>query len=72
MATEPMMTWERIVTEAHKLTGGGTADIDPVDAYMFATAVLYFDRAIKDGGTKLPASWQSAAVHAAGYERAPR
>jgi len=70
MTTRPMKTWEEIVAEAEAMTAGGSDAIDKVDAYLFAAAVIYFDAAIKDGGTKLPASWKPAAAHAAGYEHA--
>jgi hypothetical protein len=69
--TKPMLTWEEIMKAAHKIAGvNGTDNVDRADAFLFACAVVYFDVAIKDGGTKLPASWKSAAVHAAGYEPA--
>ena len=68
--TKPMKSWEEIVKAAHALCNvDGTDSVNRVEAFFLAAAVVYFDTAIKDGGTKLPASWKTAAVHAAGYER---
>jgi len=69
MPTKPMKTWEQIVAAAEAIAAGGSEEFDRVDAYLLAAAVIYFDAAIKDGGTKLPVSWKKAAAHAAGYER---
>jgi len=68
--TKPMKTWEEIVKAAYKISVvNGTDNVDRVDAFLLACAITFFDAAIKDGGTKLPASWKSSAVHAAGYEK---
>lgn len=73
MATKPMKSWEEIVKAAHKVASvNGTDNVDRVEAFLLACAIVYFDVAIKDGGTKLPASWRGAAVHAAGYETAAK
>lgn len=70
VATKPMKSWEEIVKAAHAIASvNGTDNVDRVEAFMLACAVVYFDVAIKDGGTKLPASWKASAAHAAGYER---
>jgi hypothetical protein len=67
---KPMLPWEDIVKAAYKISDtNGTDNVDRVEAFMLACAVVYFDVAMRTGGTKLPASWRQYAPHAAGYER---